>query len=175
MGTHPPKVHPPKVEVFDVAARTNTDPKGVVRAVDRYHVRPWGLYLARPADHTQFSYLESWLLPSLGLRATVFHFTQGHVRDQDHYVDIGSYRRDGDVWHSVDHYLDLVVRTGRDTELLDTDELVDAAVRGLLDPGTAELAVRRAVAAVDGIASHGHDLDAWLTSLGMPVSWAPTR
>jgi len=24
---------------------------------------------------------------------------------------------------------------------------------------------------VDGIASHNHDLDAWLRSVGMPVTW----
>jgi len=46
-----------------------------VRAVDEYAVRPWGLYLARPTPgRAQFHYLESWLLPSIGLRATIFHF-----------------------------------------------------------------------------------------------------
>ena len=49
-------------------ARTNTDPKGIVRAVDEYVVQPWGLYVARPTPgRVQFHYLESWLLPSLGL------------------------------------------------------------------------------------------------------------
>jgi predicted RNA-binding protein associated with RNAse of E/G family len=164
-------MHPPKVERFDVDAGTNTDPKGVVRAVDEYRVLPWGLYLARPADHDSFHYLESWILPGPGLRATVFHFSPGHVRDQDHYVDVGEYTREGAVWHSVDHYLDLVVRTGVDTVLVDTDELLAAAAEGLLDPGTAELAVRRMVRAVDGIAAHGHDLVGWLSSEGMPISW----
>ena len=41
-------MHPPKHETFDLHARTNTDPKGIVRAVDDYIVHPWGLYLARP-------------------------------------------------------------------------------------------------------------------------------
>ncbi len=168
-------MHPPKTETFDVAAGTNTDPKGIVRPVDTYQVRPWGLYLARAADHQQFDYIESWLLPQLGLRATIFHFTPGHERDQDRYVDIGDYRRDGEVWLSTDHYLDLVVRTGRDTTLLDTDELLAARAADLLDASSSELAVRRAVAAVDGIATHNHDLDAWLSSQGMPVTWDPTR
>lgn len=168
-------MHRPKVELFDVAGRTNTDPKGVVRPVDIYSEHPWGLYLARPADHASFHYLESWLLPTLGLRATVFHFTRGHERDQDHYVDIGEYTREGTLWHSVDHYLDLVVRTGTGTELLDADELLAAAGQGLLDAATAERAVRRMTVAVDGIAAHGHDLGAWLASLGMPVTWrSPT-
>ena len=68
-------MHPPKRETFDLVARSNTDPKGIVRAVDEYAVHPWGLYLARPTPgRAQFHYLESWLLPSLGLRATIFHF-----------------------------------------------------------------------------------------------------
>lgn len=168
-------MHRPKVELFDVAGRTNTDPKGVVRPVDTYSEHPWGLYLARPADHASFHYLESWLLPTLGLRATVFHFTRGHERDQDHYVDVGEYTREGTLWRSVDHYLDLVVRTGTGTELLDADELLAAAGQGLLDAATAERAMRRMTVAVDGIATHGHDLGAWLASLGMPVTWgSPT-
>ena len=165
------QMHAPKVETFDVAARTNTDPKGFLREVDVYAVRPWGLYLARSADHHQFHYLESWLLPALGLRATIFHFRPGHERDQDRYVDIGEYTRDDDSWRGVDHYLDLVVRTGRETTLLDADELLAACSDGLLDPPACASAIHRAMTAVDGIASHNHDLDAWLRSVGMPVTW----
>ena len=63
-----------------------------MRAVDDYIVRPWGLYLARPTPgRAQFHYLESWLLPSLGLRATIFHFNPGHERDHDYYLDVGEY------------------------------------------------------------------------------------
>jgi predicted RNA-binding protein associated with RNAse of E/G family len=164
-------MHPPKVETFDVAAGTNTDPKGIVRAVDTYEVHPWGLYMARASDHKQFCYLESWLLPRLGLRATIFHFTPGNERDQDRYVDIGEYTHQGQLWHGTDHYLDLVVQTGRGTTLLDTDELLAARAANLLDAPTTERAVHRTMTAVDGIAAHGHDLDAWLRSEGMPVTW----
>lgn len=164
-------IHPPKVEVFDVAGSTNTDPKGVVRPVDRYDETDWGLYVARPSDHPSFDYLESWIIPRLGIRASVFHYLPEHTRDQDYYVDIGEYHRTGSVWHSVDHYLDIVVRTGRDVELLDVDELLAAHTVGMLDAGTAESAIRRASDAVDGIAGAGHDLDAWLASSGMPTRW----
>ena len=86
-------IHAPKHETFDLAARTNTDPKGIVRAVDVYTVEPWGLYMARPTPgRAQFHYLESWLLPSLGLRATVFHFNPGYELDQDYYLDVGATR-----------------------------------------------------------------------------------
>ncbi len=98
-SAYPGRIHPPKHETFDLAARTNTDPKGVVRAVDVYTVEPWGLYLARPTPgRAQFHYLESWLLPALHLRATVFHFNPGHERDQDFYLDVGEYTPGPEVW-----------------------------------------------------------------------------
>lgn len=64
-----------------------------MRAVDVYTVEPWGLYMARPTPgRAQFHYLQSWLLPSLGLRATIFHFNPGHERDQDFYLDVATTR-----------------------------------------------------------------------------------
>jgi predicted RNA-binding protein associated with RNAse of E/G family len=165
-------IHPPKHEIFDVAARTNTDPKGIVRDVDVYTVRPWGLYMARPTPgRAQFHYLESWLLPSLGLRASIFHFNAGHERDQDYYLDVGGFTVDGQVWHAEDHYLDLVVRTDRDVELIDVDELLAAVRHGLLTPETAERAVQTAVAAIDGLASNHYDLDRWLAGHEMALTW----
>lgn len=80
----------------------------------------------------QFHYLESWLLPSLGLRATVFHFNPGHERDHDYYLDVGDYLPGPTVWRSEDHYLDIEVRTGIRAELTDVDELLDALRHGLL-------------------------------------------
>ena len=129
-----------------MVARTNTDPKGIVRAVDVYDVRPWGLYMARPTPgRTQFHYLESWLLPSMGLRATVFHFNPGHERDQDYYLDVGRYTRGPTTWHSEDHYLDLVVRTGVGVDLSDVDELLTAVRHGLLTQAAGERAVYTAL------------------------------
>lgn len=89
-----------------------------MRAVDEYTVHPWGLYLARPTPgRAQFHYLESWLLPSLGLRATVFHFNPSHKRDHDYYLDVGEYTPGPSVWRSEDHYLDIEVRTDGGVEL----------------------------------------------------------
>jgi predicted RNA-binding protein associated with RNAse of E/G family len=165
-------IHAPKHEKFDLVARTNTDPKGIVRAVDEYTVKPWGLYMARPTPgRIQFHYLESWLLPSLGLRASVFHFNPGHELDQDYYLDIGRYTPGPKVWHSEDHYLDLVLRTGRDVELDDVDELLSAVRHGLLAPDVGERAVQSAVAAVDGLARHDYNLDRWLGAAGVTLSW----
>jgi predicted RNA-binding protein associated with RNAse of E/G family len=165
-------IHPPKHEIFDLTARTNTDPKGIVRAVDIYTVAPWGLYMARPAPgRAQFHYLESWLLPPLGLRVTVFHFNPGHERDQDFYLDVGEYTRGPRRWQSRDHYLDLVLRTGRDVQLADVDELAVALAEGLLTAEAGERAIRTAVTTVEALARHDYDLDRWLETNGMSLTW----
>lgn len=144
-----------------------------MRAVDEYTVHPWGLYLARPTPgRAQFHYLESWLLPSLGLRATVFHFNPSHKRDHDYYLDVGEYTPGPSVWRSEDHYLDIEVRTGGGAELADVDELLDAVRHGLLTPTVAEQAVRHAVDAVEGLARNGYDLTRWLATKGMELPGA---
>jgi uncharacterized protein len=165
-------IHPPKRESFDIVARTNTDPKGIVRDVDEYVVHPWGLYMARPAPgRAQFHYLESWILPSLNLRATIFHFNPGHERDQDYYLDVGQYVPGERTWQAEDHYLDLVVRTGQGVELLDVDELLDAVHQSLISAETADQAIQTAVTAVDGLARHGYDLGKWLAGNEMELTW----
>lgn len=165
-------VHAPKREVFDVRAGTNTDPKGIVRDVETYTEKPWGLYMARPAPgRAQFHYLESWVLPSLGLRVTVFHFNPGHEKDQDFYLDVGEYTRDGDRWVGVDHYLDLVLRTGRDVRIVDVDELLAAVAAGMLSPEAGERAVRVAVSTVEALARHDYDPHRWLAANGMLLTW----
>jgi uncharacterized protein len=143
-----------------------------VREVDVYQVEPWGLYMARPTPgRTQFHYIESWLLPSLGLRTTVFHFNPGYERDQDYYLDVGEFTPGATVWRSEDHYLDLVVRTGVGTHLTDVDEMLAAVRHHLLPEPVAERAIARAVNAVDGLARHGHDLQRWLAANGMALTW----
>ncbi len=148
-----------------------------MRAVDEYTVQPWGLYLARPTPgHARFHYLESWLLPSLGLRASVFHFKPGHERaDLDYYLDVGEFTPGPAAWRSEDHYLDIEVHTGTAASLDDVDELLEAVRHGLLTPEVAEQAVRRAVHAVDGLARNGYDLRRWLADNGMELTWRGAR
>ncbi|HEY2764623.1 MAG TPA: DUF402 domain-containing protein [Pseudonocardiaceae bacterium] len=166
------RVHPPKIEVFDVEAMTNTDPKGFVRAVREYRIEPFGLYLARDViDHPSIRAIESWLLPGVGLRATDWFFHPGHERDQDFYLDVVRIDVQGSRWRTEDHYLDLVVRTGRGAEVLDIDELLDAVVTGLLDSGAAQAALATAFRAVDGLAGHDYRLDRWLASEDAWPTW----
>ncbi len=110
-----------------------------------------GLYMARHADHPpRFHYLESWIIPELGIRASILHFTPPeHIRDWDFYVDIGDFIRGDQVWTSEDHYLDLIVQTGRSVELLDVDELLEANTAGILDPKTSERAMLNAARAIE--------------------------
>lgn len=165
-------LHRPKVELFDLDARTNTDPKGLVRQVEQFRVERYGLYMARAVvGHPRIAYLESWFLPELGLRANDFWHHPGDERPWDTYVDIGDCEVDGGVWRFVDHYLDIGLNTGRSLEVLDCDELVAALGAGYIDAPTAQHAMEVTFRAVAGIAAHGYRLGPWLAGLGMPLTW----
>lgn len=171
-GVNGDPAHPPKVETFDLVAMTNTDPKGIVRAVEEYRVEPFGLYLARPAPgRASFHYIESWLLPALGLRVTDFWFNPGRERDQDFYLDVVDIQQSGDRWRARDLYLDLVLREGKGAEVLDADELLSATTAGLITEADAAHALEVAFATVDALARHGHDLGRWLSTLDIGLTW----
>jgi uncharacterized protein len=165
-------MHAPKIVTFDVPARINIDTKGNARAVDEYRVTPFGLYMSRPMiDRPTAHWVESWLLPDLGLCVTDWWWNPGHTRHQDFYLDVCDIVRDGDRWVLTDHYLDIVVRTGREAKVIDVDEFVAAVAAGLLPTPVAEQAMHTAFHAIDGLATHGHDLDAWLAGLGIALTW----
>jgi predicted RNA-binding protein associated with RNAse of E/G family len=165
-------LHPPKVEVFDPVARANIDPKGILREVEEYREEPFGLYLARPTPgRAQFHYLESWLVPGLGLRLTDFWFSPGHVRDQDFYLDVVRVRRDGPRWIATDLYVDLVLKDKLSLRVIDTDELLEAHAAGLVTAEDAQYALETTYAAVEGLAAHGYDLTAWLSTKDITLTW----
>ncbi|GLY38782.1 hypothetical protein Amsp01_048060 [Amycolatopsis sp. NBRC 101858] len=165
-------LHPPKVEIFDPAERANTDPKGIRREVDEYREEPFGLYLARPTPgRAQFHYLESWLVPGLGLRFTDFWFSPGHERDQDFYLDVVRVRRDGPRWVATDLYVDLVLKDKLSLRVIDTDELLEAHAAGLVTAEDAQFALETTYAAVEGLAAHGYDLAAWLSTKDIALTW----
>ncbi|OLT20729.1 DUF402 domain-containing protein [Pseudonocardia sp. CNS-139] len=165
-------MHPPKITTFDVPRRVNIDTKGTVRPVDEYRETPFGLYMSRAmVNRPTAHWVESWLLPGLGLCVTDWWWNPGHAREQDFYLDVCAIERDGGRWVLTDHYLDIVVRNGQDARVIDVDEFVAAVALGLLTPTVAEEAMHTAYRAVDGIAAHGHDLDAWLGGLGVTLTW----
>ncbi|MGP4018831.1 DUF402 domain-containing protein [Saccharopolyspora sp. 5N708] len=165
-------VHPPKVEIFDLSAGTNTDPKGRVRMVAEFRRTQFGLYLARSTPgHPRIAALESWLLPDLGLRVTRWYWHPGHAEDFDFYLDVVDVEPGEQQWRTVDHYLDLAVRDRHSAQLLDIDEFVVAVQAELLDAETAQRAMRHACAAVDGLARHQYDLAKWLRDNEIELSW----
>lgn len=167
-------IHAPKREVFDVPGRTNTDPKGFVRPVDVFRQTEAGLYMARPADHTKFHYIESWLLPRLNIRVTDYHFTPGKELDQDFYIDIMTFSRsaDANVWRTLDLYLDVTCKSGDYTQVHDADEIALAAAAGVVTPNDAELALQTTFNTCIALATHQHDLNAWLQSEGYDLGWS---
>ena len=161
-------MHPPKTELYDVAGRTNTDPKGFVRAVDHYELTDFGLYMARPLDgHPNIAYFRTWLLPEHGLKVGRWRAHPGRTLGHDVYIDIVDVER-GPVWRTVDLYLDVLVRDHEDLRVLDTDEVLAARAAGLVDDATAQRAFERTFAAVDGIAAAGYDVESWLK---IPLTW----
>lgn len=165
-------LHPVKQETFNTADNVNVDPKGFLREVDTYRVTDFGLYMARGANHPRFGYLESWLLPSLGLRANIFHFREGIEEKQEFYIDVADINVEGDVWTTRDLYVDLISNTGEPIDVLDIDELSAATSAGLISAEEAERAIDATLAAVEGITRAGDDAMEWLRALGFELTWA---
>lgn len=182
--------HPPKVETFDTDKGINTDPKGFDRAVDRWATLPpeasygtsagppRGLYMARPADHPRFGYLESWLLPALDLRVSRFHFRNGSGHGpypgQELYIDIALTETPlpgGRVWRTTDLYIDVVTYAGGRWEILDLEELGDALVAGHLSPEQTCRALTAAQKVVTGIVTAG-SAEEFLSRQGYNLHWA---
>ncbi|WP_342319489.1 DUF402 domain-containing protein [Corynebacterium mayonis] len=167
-----PDLHPVKQETFDTTSNINTDPKGFLREVDTFKITDFGLYMARGANHEKFGYLESWLLPELGLRANIFHFREGVEVAQDFYFDVADIDVEGDVWRTRDLYVDLVSLTGSPIDVLDIDELAAATSAGLISAEEAEKAIDVTLNAVEGITRHDDDAMEWLRTLGIELTWA---
>jgi len=165
-------LHPIKEETFDTTDRVNVDPKGYLREVDTYRVTDFGLYMARGANHPKFGYLESWLLPQLGLRANIFHFREGVNQRQDYYFDVADINVDGAVWSTRDLYVDLISVTGEPIDVQDIDELAAATSAGLITAEDAERAIDTTLTAVEGITRHQDDPMRWLRTLGIELTWA---
>ncbi|NNH75697.1 DUF402 domain-containing protein [Nocardia uniformis] len=175
-GTHdttaPKSPHAPRSEYFNLAELTRTDTRGFVKSVETYRAEPWGLYLARTVEHPHFRYLESWLLPALSLRVTVRHRGPAHDRGQTYYLEVGDYAAIAPKkWRAEGHYLRVVARPGHPAELAGVDELLAAHAAGRLDTARTIATVEHAIAAVEGIAAHGHRLENWLAAEGITLTW----
>ncbi|MEU0542025.1 DUF402 domain-containing protein [Nocardia sp. NPDC005978] len=164
--------HRPRLEFFNLAELSWTDHHGYVHQVERLHAESWGLYMERIVDNPRFRYIESWLLPQLSLRASVYHLRPGHDRAQTYYLDIGDYGPVGPKrWRAEGHYLHVVARPGQVPELLGIDELLTAHAAGYFDTAHTHRVIEHASRVVDGIAGYGHDVDRWLAAQGLQLTW----
>ncbi|WP_405497735.1 hypothetical protein [Nocardia sp. NBC_00511] len=164
--------HRPRLEYFNIADLSWTDYRGFLHPVERLHAEPWGLYVERTVDNPRYHYIESWLLPELSLRATVYHLRPGHDRGQTYHLDIGEYGPCATKkWRAESHYLHVTARPGQVPELHGIDELLTAHAAGHFHTEHTHRAIERAAAVVDGIAGCDHDVDRWLLSRGVSLTW----
>jgi predicted RNA-binding protein associated with RNAse of E/G family len=165
-------VHPPKVETFDVLARTNTDNKSFVRPVQTYRTAPFGLYMSRAIEaRPNADWIESWLLPSLSLRISKWWWKPGFNQDYDYYLDIVDITREHQRWIATDLYLDITVQIHHASRLLDIDEFAAAVAARLLSPHLAVRALEVSHATMSALASHANNLDEWLATEGITLEW----
>ncbi|MFE3546278.1 hypothetical protein ACFXK0_25230 [Nocardia sp. NPDC059177] len=162
----------PRVEFFDLAELTATDTRGYIRPVDRYEAHPWGIYLARTLDRPHGRYQESWLLPNESIRITIDHDRPGHHRSHDYVLDIAEITQVGPKrWKSVDCLLAVAVRRGRSSSLRGASALLAAHAAGQVDTASADRAFARAATVLDGLATEDHDVEQWLSTRGVTLSW----
>lgn len=189
---HHGATHSPKHETFDIDSKTNIDPNGFTRTVDKYVETSFGLYMARGADHPRFGYIEAWLLREPDIRITKFHFRpETKASDpltgrQEFYIDIAHNARDRErpIWTTTDYYADIVLYNGdpgelnrdRDAhdrysmEVLDLDELEDAYTQGFISATDLAHALSVTATVVDGLTTYGN-IDSWLEQFNIALTW----
>ncbi|QFQ02766.1 hypothetical protein CUROG_07055 [Corynebacterium urogenitale] len=164
-------LHPIKQETFDLEAKINIDPKGFARPVDRFSITNGALYMARPADHERFHYMESWLIPTLDIRVTWFHFREGIAPTQELYVDVAIIdNSDEHKWSTRDLYVDVTTHRGGRIQVHDLDELGAALEAGYIGVEETNRAMKASQRILDGITLHG-SLQGWLSQEGYSLAW----
>lgn len=164
-------LHPIKQETFDIEGKINIDPKGFERPVDRFSIVQGALYMARPADHPRFHYMESWLIPPLDLRVTWFHFRDDVAPTQELYVDIAVIDNSDDTkWTTRDLYVDVTTQRGGRIQVHDLDELGAALEAGYIGVEETNRAMKASQRILDGINLHG-SLQGWLAQEGYQLAW----
>ncbi len=176
-------MYAPKTETFNLSTWINVDPKGFHRQVDRFSVFETEggsvLYMARGMDHPKFGYLQTYLIPHLGLRANIYHFREDAPTEHIRYLDVATIAYDEHSWRTKDLYLDIVQRPDGEIVVEDTDELAEATAAGLISSQDSTFAMNVTLEAVAGISGMqaragsgaGNPIDAWLRSEGIPIEW----
>lgn len=150
-------------------------PGGVVEALEYLSETPGGLSycaLFDEARHPKLRARESHVLPRLGTEVSRFEYRRERtLNDFDYYVDIVRVTEQGERWVVRDLYLDVLVFTGARAKILDTDEYLAAMSKGHLEAGEAAYALSTAHTFVNNLARYGYDLEAYLHSEGVTLTW----
>ena len=169
-------MHPPEHGTFDLRAHQHRS-QGFRAGGRRIPLRPWGLYMARrtPGRVPSSTISRSWLLPAPGLEACARTFS----------TSIPATARPGPlsgrrfpspsaptVGRPRDHYLDLVVADRPRHRMVDVDRLLRPTTTGCCRPRRP----KRRCAPPSGAVGWNpgrtrHDLNAWLASTGVELTW----
>lgn len=123
-------------------------------------------------QHPKLWAREGHVLPELGISVSRFAYRrEAFWKGFDYYVDIVRVAGIGECWVVRDLYLDVLVFDGVRAEILDTDEYLAAVQEGHLEAGEAASALEAAHAFVNNLARHGYDLEAYLHSEGVTLTW----
>lgn len=158
-----------KVQIHNLITKTHTVKAGTF-PVQIYLEHAHGLYVERDfVGHPIHRHWQAHILPELNLQ--VCRFTPHHGKPQwDYYIDMVQVQREGRIWRVQDFYLDVTLSQGR-LEVLDTDELFQAASEGLINLEQLALTTQTAHNLINLLAEHGNNLDSALASKGIALEW----
>jgi uncharacterized protein len=159
-------MHPPRPHQIDLRRRVHHS-RGGVWPCQRVDLLPGGLHLGRVvSDNPALSFVDAYFLPALGLIANRFLTLDGspYLR---WYIDVARITPGEDEWTALDLYLDVVIGLDGRVEVQDTDEYLAAVQGGLLSTEDAAHALTCCHALLNGLATHGSSLEAWLATQGV--------
>lgn len=159
------------VETFHATTGILTLASGEHCQVDESREENGCLYLRRRLGTATFPYVESWLIPDLGLRTSCYHHSASEPLPSVYNIAVVEITHDHDLWTARDLYVDLVTSPGRPVTVCDFDELSTAATANLVSPAETDKAIERTLGAIDGISRHHDDAMAWLGERGYRLTW----
>ncbi len=124
--------HPPTR--IDIPERLVSARDGLRYPMDRFAMSDGALYFGRHgAGIPEIAYQERWVLPAQGWVAIRWTMRDGVAAlGYDWYVDIDTVDVQDAHWTITDRYLDMTVREGVSYQVLDADELAEAAATGVI-------------------------------------------
>ena len=139
---------------------------GGIYPCDSVDIYPAALRLTRPfPNHPDIGRLEAYFLPTLGLIANhyVGHDGQTFI---PWYIDIARIVPGPESWLARDLYLDVVVGQDGKVRVHDTDEYLEAASEGLMEPSEVADALLNCHRLLNGLQQCGN-LEAFLVAEGL--------